>query len=254
MRITVFISKENQKKWKHGRQNRKWKKAQISKNARNANMRWYWEYKIKRGANIEKCKGCKYAMILGWKTNSGRRLKSKETQTSKMQGIQIWDDTGNTKSKEAQISKKCKGCKYAMILGRKTNSGRRLKSKETQTSKMQGIQIWDDTGNTKSKEAQISKKCKGCKYAMILGRKTNSGRRLADRRDWVDKLQCILSEMMIIISSWSWWLNHHIMSMIMIIIMIMIIKIQTRCNSACQRRWWLQYLSIWWWSWWFKLK
>ena len=44
-------------------------------------------------------------MILGWKTNSGRRLKSKETQTSKMQGIQIWDDTGNTKSKGAQISK-----------------------------------------------------------------------------------------------------------------------------------------------------
>ena len=44
-----------------------------------------------------------------------------------------------------------------MILGRKTNSGRRLKSKEAQTSEMQGIQIWDDTGNTKSKEAQISK-------------------------------------------------------------------------------------------------
>ena len=163
-----------------------------------------------------------------------------------------------------------------MILGIQNQKGRKY-------WKMQGMQICDDTGvedkqweatkiqrdtnienarNTnmgwywkyKIKRGTNIEKCKGCKYAMILGRKTNSGRRLADRRDWVDKLQCILSEMVIITSSWSWWLNHHIMSMIMIIIMIMIIKIQTRCNSACQRRWWLQYLSIWWWSWWFKLK
>ena len=42
---------------------------------------------MKKGTNIEKCKECKYAMILGIQNQKGHKYR-------KMQGMQICDDTG----------------------------------------------------------------------------------------------------------------------------------------------------------------
>ena len=71
---------------------------------------------MKRGTNIEKWKRCKYAMILEIENEKRHKYR-------KMQGIQLCDDTGNTKSEEAQISKNARDANMRWYWGGRQTVG-----------------------------------------------------------------------------------------------------------------------------------